>query len=628
MSKQEIRNKIIEILDNKELVFPKKAFEIYALTDKMSAQVGFEFLDIYSERFNEAVSERMASKDIARIMSASFPFTVPEFVKFIGQDPQRIVEFSQVVKKFVKSFPYTHMDVMKIYHLPALTASFFFADEEVRSVFQNMDAEVTDHHYGIMISSAILSKRDESLYQIINGMNQSLLSPHVLFEIVEAGNYNWKVISSILEKLNLNMDKQISFSHKDKTLEMTFPAFIALQAVTTGNAEAFELFNTVASQYKLNYLIPEKFSVNNKSVNAPDFVSFFNSLNIDNHNYFKILNVVLNEKSLPPTIYTNIFQIFDTEKQKNISVEMVNKILHHPTLQSPYLNKQVLLEKAFNNMLEEVINPPSSMSLHKNIFTVLKNAAEKDFENIRVFSICLKKGLKNFTNNADVALMMKKDLIDNFESYKEIFSDVNGKPLDIENTEHDLYTFYQFIKAQNFIVKNTIRNEVGGFFSKKVDVYDTFEWDMKVINNREKFGKVKAETYSFLTSDSGEKMNLNLINILPNKHLQKLADNLVMMAYQFSNFSNDPLLSYSEESYFLKNNLPTMFNRIIGNYEEFKLYDEKNAEENLTAQLLMLQKKTAQCIKVVVTEEHQDLETQSKVTHAILEGSLAMTAKP
>lgn len=627
VNKQDIKNTITKILDDETITFQKKAYEIYSLSGKMSAQVGFDFLDVYSDKFNESVINRMESKDVARILSASFPFNVPEFVKFIGQDPERIAEFARVCKKFVKSFPYTHMEVMKIYHLPALTASFFFGDESVREVFQKMDAEVNDHHYGIMISSALLSKRDESLMQIITGMNPVLLTPSVLFEVIDAGNYNHKIINTIMERLNLSMDKPVSFSGKNVSVEMTLPSFVAYKAVTTGSQDAFDLFEKLNKEYRQTYIVPSSIKKDaDKKISASNLIELVNKVSTSRNKFLKIVDNVLEDKMLSPAMYTEVFVLmFDSKNHQNMSIDLISKILSHPTLDSSFLNKTPLFEKALNSYINDLNSESTSsaVSINKTIFNVLKDKMGKDLENYRFFRLIQCFGMNSFPENNELAFLVKKDLIDNFEVYKEFFSLENGEPLKMDNSQ-TLYFAYQFLENQGFIEKDVNVSQVGGFFNKKTVKEDIVRWNDKVIKNRDKFGKPKKEVYSFLTTDSGETMDLSLIETLPNKRLKTIADNLVMMAYQFSNFSNDPLFSYSEESHFLKNNLPMMFNRIIGNYSEFKAYDEVNALESLTAQMLMLQKKAGQCIKIVVKDEHQDLQLQSDIQTTLLRESLAM----
>lgn len=617
-SNQEIRKKIIEILDDDKNV-ETKALDIFHLTQKTSSQVGFEFLHVYSERFNESNPDRMSARYISRILSASFPFSVPEFLKFIGEDPERLVAFTEATKKYMKSFPFSYMDVMKIYHLPGLAASYFYGDDESRKLFQNMNTDVSAHHYGTLISAAILTNRNEALYEIISTMPPNMVSRDVVVEIINAKNYDWNVMSFIIDKSKVNFDEKFVTSSRGKSI--TLPVFIVEKAVSTGEQNCFNLFTKICEDYS------KQFSIGTYK----DILNYVEENSKNWNSNIKILNTLLDLPSLPPQIYTSIVEkVFNTPEIREHSDEVfLNKILDNKNLDNSFVNKFELITNILKNVIQNTNDNNNSQSHYQNICTLLEKLVDRfpnDFKNIHVYELwdSEKEGFPK--KYPKLASWIKQDLIARLDVYQKDWSIENQGVFAFNSSKVKPYVT-EFLSFNKFLVNKEIEKVSGGIFRKQTSIENILVWDTKAIENR--FTEnTKRESLSFLTTDSGEVMDLGLIKTLPNKQLQEICESLVMSAYQFSNFSNDPLISISEDSHFMKNNLPKMFNKIISGYHEYKVFDETSALESLTAQLVMLQRRTTKAMMIIIKDAKYDLENEAKSTSAVLEQNLTSRVKP
>lgn len=634
--KNEIRNKIKEILSNNE-DFSKKALQIFQLSKNLSPQVGIEFLNIYSEMFNESHVERMSNANISRIMIECIPSNIVKFLNFVKEDPQRLVEFADATKKFISSFPYSYTEVMNIYHIPVINASYFFNNQNSLKTFEKMPLIISDKSYAIMISAAIISKRDDVLLNMVNDAPAVFLSDDLVFELIDSGIYNWDIISSIINKIKLNINNPVKYENGFAEYFMTLPLFVACKTIVGADKDCFTLLEKIQENYGLSYSTKSYIKAEKKSTNVSlNFIDFLNNFKAG-ENYDKVISIIIDNKNLTlDTYFTIINTLLNNDKIKYIlSLSTINKILDHELINDISINKYDIFELITKNLinLSSSTNDISEMRVERMMFEKIQIKFPEDMKKINFFRIWVETSHRDFPYNENLKYWVKKDMLDNIENIKEnnrtnVLNKYNNHIYN-DHIYHDhMKEYIKFYIEHGFIKEVITEKKEGMFFNRKTVVEKTLVWDDEGLKNHKKTIENKKETYSFLTSDSGESMKLNLIKTLPNKQLQSIAENLVMISYQFSSFSNDPLFSITEESHFLKNNLPKMFNKIIEHYHEFKIFDEKSANDSINAQLIMLQKKTTQCMNNIVNDMHYDLLSEVKVNDLLIKSTLTANSRP
>lgn len=626
-----IENNIKEIFtkETNEIGITKSMFE---LSQRFQHQTVIAFLNVYSELFNESSENKLKPKDISRILSSSLPFNLSPFMDIFQKNPQDLARLLDSFEKFSKSFPITHSSSSNYYNIPLFLSSLLLGSEDnlnkaisINPSFfksSSFQAEILK-----IINIAITSKNNNAVdklyeqypqffdYSVVNTMINSQYSDlNFLTKIVQSPNFS----KTDTQQYELTNGEKITSS---------FSAYLAFNALIRNNTYDWDLF---------------------KKFNAENPLSLNDTIELNGGNKTRFSEILVNQKNQELSL--NMFKEIYSQKPFN-EVDTILFFRHYLSDKEPSHFIHACADPFFKTVLNNPVFSSSLLNRTEIMESLMKlETSDKYKKYLTEHKIFLKP-----------ALAFLNDLID---AYPEDFAKMNlhAKYIQKESSEDaahhlsnvdddlkpiilkSLYQNIEMITKQPVSSYSpiTIQNLTDlGLVNKKVELEKTrgfmftnskiketinFDWNKEaialIIKNNEKQKKKSGnfiDVFEFLTGDDNQPLDVSLIEGISDESTKGLAKNIVLMIHSYKELDiKSKTVIPSEEMYFLDNRVGIMLSRLIKTYQDYKHYEQSDANRVLQAQLFMLQNRTSQAIHTVMLDEKQRLEQNVRINDQLL----------
>lgn len=639
---------INKILDSDD-IDPKKAMQLFSLHSTYEMYTVPVFLQQYSLKFTEHSSNKLAPKEICRILTI-LPLNVQDFLTIMKKDPALLKAVQESFITFKNTFPLTAEKSLSMFYLPLLTATLFYSTpKDFQDIFNlapeffSLEKKFVSNCLDLAIDLN-LQPSIETLYTQfpqmfdLNTVNKLIKNQYPNIDFIE---------QVVINHMGASFHEPIHTTTVDGNIfQSTLVNCLALSALTKNTTYSWKIFDHFNHDKKFTFNTYFNQTTQPKNNTTQGSMSkqkhLMDILEDTDFPYikkalFKLFETVNNYKTLDENELMYVLKHYikhDLSSFVNIcTTPFFKNILETPSIHSSLFNKAELMKDLFNLETsfnyEEYLKKNSiyirpaiaifndlaikfpetfnSLNLHDNYFPINKsNSTSIQYSTIASYS-------------NDIQHIIKKSLASHLNDLKII------EP-NLENFQQQ--TLDNFV-ALGLLTKNIVSQKNGsGFFSKEVKVEQLIWNEDNISNFKSKYlSSSKSNNFnalSYILGEDEKPLDLLLIEKINDESMKNIAKNLILLVHQFKEAkivaSN---IIKTESEYFITNRVGAMLHRILVDYEEFKRYSPDDANMNLKLQLMMLHKKTSFCIDECISDEQSRIATNTKVTAKLITKKLA-----
>lgn len=618
--------------------------KIFELSQRFEHHTAPAFLNTYTELFNESSVNKLKPKDISRILTSSLPFNLGPFISIFQKNPQDIKPLLDSFENFSKKFPITHSASSSYYSIPMFLSSLLFGT--------NQDLQRTiDINPAFFQSSKFLDELPKVITTAISSKNKQAVN--TLYERYPHC-FDYKIVNHMISNQYDDIDliakivHSPSFSNKetqDYTLSngdkihSTFSGYLAISTLYTQSNYDWTLFKKFNKEkpLSLNEVITVGVKSNsNETVNLRFVEILSQSKNQDNAlNMFKEL---YNNKPFNEVETILFFRHYLTSKDPSLFIHACSDpffktVINNPSFSSSLLNRSEIMKNFYEMEKDQKYNQyleRNNIFLRPAIsfFYDLANSYPEDFKKLNLHEPYFiiehdNKEFQEFSVSSKISLLKdeSKNLV-----LKSLYEN-------IENISKEAVSAYDKIAIENLIELGLVHKKIeiektrGFMFSKAISKENvTLEWNKESISNIIKNNeKQKQKTtgmidvFDFLVGEDLKPLEVSFIEGIVDEQTKNVAKNILLMVHSYKELEiKSNTIIPSEEMYFLDNRVGIMLSRLVKTYDDYKHYDQNDAQRTLHAQLLMLQNRTSQAVHTVMLDDKQRLEQASRINDNLL----------
>lgn len=619
--------------------------KIFELSQRFEHHTAPAFLNAYTELFNESSINKLKPKDISRILTSSLPFNLGPFISIFQKNPQDIKPLLDSFENFAKKFPITHSASSSYYSIPMFLSALLFGNNQdlQRTIDINpsffQSAKFLDELPKV-INTAVSSKNKQAVntlyeryphsfdYKIVNNMIKNQYDD---IELIS------KIVHSPSFTKTETQDYVLNNGHK---INSTFSGYLAISTLYTQSNYDLTLFKKFNKEKPLSLnetIVLDTGNSNSPEKNSLRFVEILSKTK-NQDNVLTMFKELYNNKPFNEVETILFFRHYLTAKDPSLFIHACSDpffktVINNPAFSSSLLNRTEIMK----NFYEMEKDPKYNQYLERNniflrpaisFFYELANSYPEDFKKLNLhepYFLLENDNKENQEINVSSKISLLKDESKNLV-LKSLYEN-------IENISKETVSSYDKIAIENLIDLGLVHKKIeiektrGFMFSKTISKENiTLEWNSEAIaniikNNKKQKKKTTGmiDVFDFLVGEDLKPLEVSFIEGIVDDQTRNVAKNILLMVHSYKELEiKSNTIIPSEEMYFLDNRVGIMLSRLVKTYDDYKHYDQNDAQRTLHAQLLMLQNRTSQAIHTVMLDDKQRLEQASRINDNLL----------